>query len=69
LPGFVYRSDDHIAFLPVPTLLKVLLQIPLTRRLFLSIIAPQGRYEYTIAHTKYIDAVFKEVLAKGLTRY
>jgi len=60
-----YRSDDHIALLLVPTFLKILLHIPLIRRFCCQVIAPQGIYEYTIARTKYIDAVFKEVLAKG----
>jgi methyltransferase (TIGR00027 family) len=33
--------------------------------LYKSVIAPKGIYEYTIARTRYIDAVFKEVLANG----
>jgi methyltransferase (TIGR00027 family) len=60
-----YRSDDHIALLLVPTFLRVLLHIPLIRRFCCRVIPPKGIYEYTIARTKYIDAVFKEVLAKG----
>ncbi|MFC1862989.1 class I SAM-dependent methyltransferase [Thermodesulfobacteriota bacterium] len=61
-----YRSDDHIALLLVPTVLKPLLHIPLVRRLFRQIFAPKGIYEYTIARTKYIDKVFKELLTEGL---
>jgi methyltransferase (TIGR00027 family) len=60
-----YRSDDHIALLLVPTFLKLLLHIPLFRRFYSQVIAPKGIYEYTIARTKYIDAIFKEVLAEG----
>ena len=60
-----YRSDDHIALQLVPAFLKLLLHIPLIRRSYSQIVAPKGIYEYTIARTKYIDAVFKEVLAEG----
>ena len=64
-----YRSDDHIALLLVPTFLKLLLKltthIPLIRRFYSQVLAPKGIYEYTIARTKYIDAVFKETLADG----
>jgi methyltransferase (TIGR00027 family) len=38
----------------------------LFRRFYRQVIAPKGIYEYTIARTKYIDAVFKETLAEGL---
>ena len=60
-----YRSDDHIALLLVPSLLRFLLHIPLIRRFHNSFIAPTGIYEYTIARTRCIDAVFKEVLTEG----
>jgi methyltransferase (TIGR00027 family) len=60
-----YRSDDHIALLLVPTFLRLLLHIPLIRTFYSQVIAPKGIYEYTIARTKYIDAIFKEVLAEG----
>jgi methyltransferase (TIGR00027 family) len=42
-----------------------MLHVPLVRNLFSRRIAPQGIYEYTIARTKYIDAVFSEALAEG----
>lgn len=60
-----YRSDDHIALMLVPWLLRFLLHIPLFRRLYKSAFTPKGIYEYTIARTKYIDAIFKEVLTGG----
>ena len=60
-----YRSDDRIALLLVPTFLRLALHIPLVRRWYSRAMAPKGIYEYTIARTKYIDAVFKEVLAAG----
>jgi methyltransferase (TIGR00027 family) len=60
-----YRSDDYIALLLVPTFFKLILHIPLVRRFFTQVLSPKGIYEYTIARTKYIDAVFKETLAEG----
>ncbi len=59
-----YKSDDYIAPLLLPTLLKPLLHISLTRRLFSRVVAPNGVYEYVIARTKYIDAVFERALAE-----
>jgi methyltransferase (TIGR00027 family) len=60
-----YRTDDHIALLLVPAFLRLLLHIPLFRRFYSQVIAPKGIYEYTIARTKYVDGVFKDVLAGG----
>lgn len=60
-----YRSDDRTALLLVPAFLKLVLHIPLVRRLYGQFIAPKGIYEYTIARTRYIDAVFKEALTRG----
>jgi methyltransferase (TIGR00027 family) len=54
-----------MALLLVPTFLKLLLHIPLIRKVFTRVLSPTGIYEYTIARTKYIDAVFKETLAEG----
>jgi len=59
-----YKSDDHIALLLLPGALKPLLHIPLARRLFTKVAAPKGIYEYVIARTKYIDAVFRQALAE-----
>jgi len=60
-----YRSDDRLALLLVPTVLRSVLHIPLVRRLFSRRIAPEGIYEYTIARTKTIDEVFRQSLADG----
>ena len=60
-----YRSDDRLALLLVPALLRPLLHVPLVRKLFSRRIAPEGIYEYTIARTKTIDAAFTEALAEG----
>jgi len=60
-----YRSNDHIALLLVPVFLRLLLHIPLVRNFCTQTLSPKGIYQYTIARTKYIDAVFKEILAEG----
>ena len=57
-----YKSDDHIAPLLLPSGLKPFLHISLARMLFTKMAAPKGIYEYVIARTKYIDAVFKQAL-------
>ncbi len=61
-----YRSDDGIALLIVPALLGFMLRIPLARRFYARVMAPKGIYEYTIARTRYIDAIFTEALAEGV---
>jgi len=61
-----YRGDDHIALLLVPAFLKVLLHLSPARRFFCQILAAKGIYEYTIARTKYIDAVFGEAIFRGV---
>lgn len=57
-----YKSDDYIAPLLLPGSLKQLLRVSLFRKLFSKLAAPKGIYEYVIARTKYIDAVFKQAL-------
>ena len=58
-----YKSDDRIAPLLLPGKLRPLLHVSLARKLFTKVAAPKGIYEYVIARTKYIDAVFKQALA------
>lgn len=40
------------------------MHIPLFRTFYCRILAPAGIYEYVIARTKYIDAVFKRALSE-----
>lgn len=58
-----YHSDDHLAIKLLPGFIKVLIHIPLFRKVFLRLFAPRGVYEYVIARTKYIDAAFERALA------
>ncbi|MFH2012879.1 MAG: SAM-dependent methyltransferase [Pseudomonadota bacterium] len=59
-----YKSDDYIAPLLLPSFLKPFLYVSLARKLFSKVLAPKGIYEYVIARTKYIDAVFKQALSE-----
>lgn len=59
-----YDSDDDLAVRLLPGFFKVLLHIPSFRRFFSHILPPPGIYEYVIARTKYIDAVFKQALVE-----
>jgi methyltransferase (TIGR00027 family) len=52
----------------VPTFLRFLLHIPVVRRFYSQVLAPRGIYEYAIARTKHIDAVFGEALAQGFAQ-
>jgi len=58
-----YHSDDHIAVKILPRFIRVLIHISLFRNLLVRFLAPLGVYEYVIARTKYIDAVFEKALA------
>lgn len=57
-----YHSDDHIAVKILPRFIRVLIHISLFRNLLVRSLAPIGVYEYVIARTKYIDAVFEKTL-------
>jgi len=58
-----YRSDDRVALSLLPGFLRLLIHIPLVGRILLRLFAAKGIYEYVIARTKYIDAVFRQVLS------
>lgn len=60
-----YRSGDYIAPLLLPGGLKPLLHFSLIRKLFTQIAVPKGIYEYVIARTKYIDAVFRDAIRES----
>jgi len=58
-----YRSDDRVAVSLLPDFLRLLVHIPFAGRLLLKVFAAKGIYEYVIARTKYIDAVFRQALS------
>ena len=60
-----HRSDDRIATLLVPWVVRVMSKSGLLRSLFVTRLAPKGVYEYVIARTKYIDGVFSDAVEQG----
>ena len=58
------RSDDHLAVALLPSVFAVLVRSPLFRQFYRRVFAPAGVYEYVIARTKYIDAVFGHAMAE-----
>lgn len=57
-----YKSNDFIAPLLVPALIKSLLKSGFIRNLYRGRFAPKGIYEYVIARTKLIDLVYERAL-------
>lgn len=63
-----YRSNDWVARSLLPNFLRLLIRIPFAGRLLIKAFATKGSYEYAIARTKYIDAVFSQALADGFAQ-
>src|SRR5512140_1179946 len=57
-----YRSTDTVALRILPAPIKQLIQIPLYRTLHCRWGVPKGMYEYVIARTKYMDAVYQRAI-------
>ena len=60
-----YAGSDGIAYLLVPQIFKMILKSGWLFKLFSRYFFPNGIYEYVIARTKYLDAVFTEALEHG----
>jgi len=60
-----YKSNDYIAPLLLPSLMKILIRLTFLRKIFYNAMAPAGIYEYVIARTKYIDEVFQRAIDEG----
>jgi len=58
-----FRSGDHVAQLLLPMRIHVLCAIPLLRRALTRIMGPAGMYEWIIARTRYVDAVFEQAVS------
>ncbi len=61
-----YHSEDYIAAQMVPWGVRLLIKNGFIRKSLLSVMAPKGAYEYVIARTKYIDAVFNQAVSDGV---
>ena len=52
----------------VPWGVRLLIKNGFIRKSLLSVMAPKGAYEYVIARTKYIDAVFNQAVSDGVVQ-
>lgn len=52
----------------LPTFAKVILNVPVFRKAFMSKIAPSGIYEYVTARTKVFDEIFLDALGKRVAQ-
>jgi methyltransferase (TIGR00027 family) len=59
-----YKSDDTVALQILPSPIKNLIQNPVYRKLHCRFGVPKGMYEYIIARTKYMDAVYQRAIAE-----
>ena len=59
-----FRGPDYMAEIFLPTFAKIILNVPVFRKAFMSKVAPSGIYEYVIARTKLLDEIFLDGLAK-----
>jgi len=59
-----FRGPDHLAEIFLPAFAKVILNVPVFRKAFMSKVAPSGIYEYVLARTKLFDEIFLDGLAK-----
>jgi methyltransferase (TIGR00027 family) len=59
-----FRGPDYMAEIFLPAFAKVILNVPVLRKAFMSKVAPSGIYEYVIARTKLLDETFLDGLAK-----
>ena len=60
-----YSGPDNVAYTLVPPFFKLILKSRWLMKPFIRLFYPKGMYEYIIARTKYIDAVFVQALKQG----
>jgi len=60
-----YKSDDYIAPKLLPLFLFLLIKVGAIRRIYKNKLSPKGIYEYVIARTKFIDAIFRNAVTNG----
>jgi O-methyltransferase involved in polyketide biosynthesis len=60
-----YSGSDDVAYILVPPFFKLLLNSRWLMKPFIRLFYPKEMYEYVIARTKYIDAVFIQALKQG----
>jgi len=63
-----FRGPDDMAEIFIPAFAKVILNVPVLRKAFMSRVAPSGIYEYVIARTKLLDEIFLDGLTKRVNQ-
>jgi methyltransferase (TIGR00027 family) len=63
-----FRGPDYMAEIFLPAFARIILNVPVLRRTFMSKVAPSGIYEYVLARTKLLDEVFLDGLAKRVSQ-
>ena len=61
-----FRGPDDVASIFLPPFAKAILCVPALRRFFFRRVAPPGIYEYVLARTKLLDALFVGALDDGV---
>jgi methyltransferase (TIGR00027 family) len=62
------RSGDWVAQKLLPRTIQLAFRLPAARRFLVRALAPEGVYEWVIARTKYIDAVFAKLPAESFAQ-
>lgn len=63
-----YKSGDWVAQKLLPRKIQLVFKIATARRLLVKAFAPEGIYEWVIARTKYIDALFIRACSEGFSQ-
>jgi methyltransferase (TIGR00027 family) len=63
-----YRTNDWVARRLLPRFIQVLFWLPPARRLVTRRLGPPGTYEWVIARTHYVDALFSRAKAEGFAQ-
>jgi len=58
------RGPDYMAEIFLPAFARIILNVPVLRKVFMSKVAPSGIYEYVLARTKLFDEIFLDGLAR-----
>jgi methyltransferase (TIGR00027 family) len=64
----LYKCDDWVAQLLLPKKIQLIFKLTATRKALIRALAPEGVYEWVIARTKYIDALFLKASMEGFSQ-
>jgi methyltransferase (TIGR00027 family) len=64
----LYKCNDWVAPLLLPKKIQLIFKLAATRKALIRALAPEGIYEWVIARTKYIDALFLRASTEGFSQ-